>query len=248
MSSTKRPLRSTKPRARNTRRGVTVVARGPKGEETFQGRSAIAADGVNSAIAASLGMNEARAVFMPRVGGQDLIMTGVECPVRDAGSSHLSWTVPDLPGGRFMLDPRDGDRWQVGGDLEAVRQHPVYGAWFRNARLLYPTAFSATVRTANLNPVAGRVIAIGDAASPIETWVQGAMACGYQAAKAQAREINGQPGYAGYVAWWRQAFYFCDPGYFRRIVAHHTLTWNKMCTNEEVDYICRAVKGYKTPG
>jgi hypothetical protein len=39
------------------------------------------------------------------------------------------------------------------------------------------------------------------------------------------------------VAWWRQAFYFNDPGYFRRVAAHHTLTWNKMCTDEEVDYI-----------
>jgi digeranylgeranylglycerophospholipid reductase len=223
--------------AENTAKGVKVYARGPNGDEVFEGRKAIAADGVNSAIAASLNMNEKRAVFMERVSGSPRILTGVECPINECVNSHLSWTAPEMPGGNFMLDPRDGEKWQFGGDLEAVKQHPVYADWFKNAKLLYRTAFSATVRTANLNPVAGNVIAIGDAASPIETWVQGSMACGYQAVKALTKEMNGQRGYEEYVTWWRQAFYFCDPGYFKRIVSHHTLTWDKMCTNLEVDYI-----------
>jgi len=223
--------------AQNTAKGVKVFARGPKGEEVFEGRTAIAADGVNSKIAASLNMNDRRAVFMEHVTGEDLIMTGIECPINESVNSHLSWALPEMPGGRFMLDRRDGEKWQFGGDLEAVRQEPQYADWFKNAKLLYTTAFTATVRTANLNPVEGNVIAIGDAASPIETWVQGAMACGYQAVKALTKEMNGQRGFEEYVTWWRQAFYFCDPGYFKRIVAHHTLTWNKMCTNEEIDYI-----------
>jgi flavin-dependent dehydrogenase len=192
--------------AKNTAKGVKITARGPNGDEVFEARTAIAADGVNSAIAASLNMNAKRAIFMDRVTGEDLIMTGIECPINESVNSHLSWALPEMPGGRFMLDRRDGDKWQFGGDLDAVKHEPAYADWFKNAKLLYTTAFTATVRTANLYPVEGNVIAIGDAASPIETWVQGAMACGYQAVKALTKEMNGQRGFEEYITWWRQAF------------------------------------------
>jgi hypothetical protein len=41
---------------------------------------------------------------------------------------------------------------------------------------------------------AGNVLIIGDAISN-ESWIQGAIACGYQGAKATLKELNGQKGY-----------------------------------------------------
>jgi len=223
--------------AENTRAGVKIMVTTDSGEETLEARRAIAADGTNSKVVESLGMNQRRAVFMPHVEGVDHILEGVECPIPEKVNSHLSWTVPEMPGGRFMLDQRDGDKTLFSGNYEVVSKESEYAPWFRNARIVEKTAFSATVRTPLRDPIEGNVIAIGDAATPIETWVQGALACGYQAVKALLKEMNGQKGFPEYLAWWHQAFYFMDPGYFKRVVAHHTLTWNKMCTNEEVDYI-----------
>jgi hypothetical protein len=96
-------------------------------------------------------------------------------------------------------------------------------------------AFTATVRTPIREPVAGNTIVIGDAAALIETWIQGAIACGHQAVKAILKELNGQKGYPVYINWWRKAFFLNDPGYFKRIVTHHSL--NIICSDEEVDYI-----------
>lgn len=223
--------------AENTSDGVKVFIRTELGPETLEARKAIAADGVNSRVVESLGLNEKRVVFMRLVQGVDYIMGGVEPTIPEYVNSHLSFTIPSINGGSFSLDPRDGDKMLFEGNYEEVSAKLKYIPWFRNARILKKTAFSATVRTPILEPIAGNVMAIGDAACPIETWVQGAIACGYQAVKAIAKELNGQKGYPEYVAWWRQAFYFNDPGYFKRVVAHHTLTWNKMCTDEEIDYV-----------
>jgi hypothetical protein len=185
----------------------------------------------------SLGLNEKRKVFLPLVKGSQIVAEGVEPTIAEHINSHLSFIIPSMTTGRFTMDPRDGNKKLIGSNYQQVMAMPEYAPWFRNFRLVQKTAFSATIRTPLREPIAGNVIAIGDAATPIETWIQGAVACGYQAVKAIGKELNGQKGYPEYITWWQQAFYFNDPGYFKRIVAHHTLTWNKMCTDEEVDYI-----------
>jgi flavin-dependent dehydrogenase len=223
--------------AENTPDGVKVQIRGKSGEQTIVARAAIAADGVSSKIVDSLGLNEKRKVFLPLVRGIQNIVEGVEPDITEHINSHLSFAIPSIPMGRFSIDPRDGNKQVVGNNYKYVMALPEYAPWFRNFRLLKKTAFSATIRTSIREPIAGNVIAIGDAATPIETWIQGAIACAYQAVKAIGKELNGRKGYPEYITWWQQAFYFNDPGYFRRVVAHHTLTWNKMCTEEEVDYI-----------
>jgi len=223
--------------AENTRDGVKVFVRTEAGEQTLEARKAIAADGVSSRIVESLGLNEKRKVFLPLVKGSQIVAEGVEPTIAEHINSHLSFTIPSVTTGRFTMDPRDGNKKLIGSNYKQVMAIPEYAPWFRNFRLVQKTAFSATIRTPLREPIAGNVIAIGDAATPIETWIQGAVACGYQAVKAIGKELNGQKGYPEYIAWWQQAFYFNDPGYFKRIVTHHTLTWNKMCTDEEVDYI-----------
>jgi flavin-dependent dehydrogenase len=225
--------------AENTSSGVRVTVIDARGSKTVEGGKCIAADGVNSKIVDSVGLNQRRKIFLPLVKGASFVMEGVDCPLPEAKSGHLTWMFPDLPGGRFMLDPRDSGKWWVGQNWEIISKQPEFAPWFRRAKVVRRTAFSATVRTPLYEPVLGNIIAIGDAAAPIETWVQGSIACGYLAAKTMLRELDGRKALPEYLAWWQQAFYFNDPGYFKRVVAHHLLSWNKTCSAEEIDFIYR---------
>jgi hypothetical protein len=69
----------------------------------------------------------------------------------------------------------------------------------------------------------------------VETWVQGASASGYLAVQAIIKEFEGKPGNAEYTRWWQQAFFFNEPGFFKRTVAHHALL--DTIEDEEMDYI-----------
>ena len=94
---------------------------------------------------------------------------------------------------------------------------------------------AATIRTPILETVAGNVVIIGDAAAIIETWRQGAVACGYMAVKAIEKELGGQKGYPEYIDWWQKAFYFNEPAYLRRVVTYAAVF--NSCSAEEIDYI-----------
>jgi len=225
--------------AENTKSGVKVTVTDDRRSKAIEGGKCIAADGVNSKIVDSLGLNKKRKVFLPLVKGASFVMEGIDCPLTEARNGHLTWMFPDLPGGRFMLDPRDNGKWWVGQNWEILSKQPQYASWFRQAKVIRRAAFSATVRTPLYEPILENVIAIGDAASPIETWVQGSIACGYQAAKTLLRELSGRKASFEYLAWWQQAFYFNDPGYFKRVVAHHLLSWNQICSAEEINFIYR---------
>jgi flavin-dependent dehydrogenase len=231
--------------AENTPTGVKVTVQEKGGTRVLEAGKVIAADSINSRIVESLGLNKGRPVFMPNVNGPQYVMEGVETAFPEQHLGHLSWTIPSLEGGRFMTDVRDGGKYLVGGNLEAIKGDKRFASWLANARIVKKTAFAATVRMPLRNPVAGNVLVIGDAASSVETWVQGAIACGFQAARATANELAGRKGYEEYTAWWQQAFYCNDPGYFKRVVAHHVFTWDKVCTDEEVDYIFQALEGRK---
>jgi hypothetical protein len=117
----------------------------------------------------------------------------------------------------------------------------MYKPWFRNAEIVKEMAFSCSVRTPIREPVAGNIVIVGDAAAPVEAWRQGAVACGYQAVKAIEKELNGQKGYSEYVDWWQRAFYFNEPGYFKRVVIHGGIF--SFCTTEEIDYIYQLFQG-----
>ena len=43
---------------------------------------------------------------------------------------------------------------------------------------------------------------IGDAAAFVETQAQGALSCGFRAADAVAKELEGKPGFEEYNQWW----------------------------------------------
>jgi flavin-dependent dehydrogenase len=221
--------------AENTAQEVKISIQTKSGERTLEAKKTIAADGVNSRIVDSLGLNQKRYVFNPKAQGVANVVEGVEPTIPGHETAWLSVNIPSIGIGRVGIGLMPGDTKWASGSYQELTKVPEYAPWFRHTRVVKKMAFTATVRTPIREPVAGNVIVIGDAAAPIETWIQGAIACGYQAVKAILKELNGQKGYPEYITWWQKAFFFNDPGYFKRIVTHHGL--NMICSDEEVDYI-----------
>jgi len=59
--------------------------------------------------------------------------------------------------------------------------------------------------------------------------------------KATVKELNGEKGYPEYTAWWQKAFYFNEPGYFKRLMTHHGVL--ELWTDDEMDYISQFFQG-----
>jgi len=237
--------------AENTPDGVKVRVRGKSGEQTLEARTAIAADGLSSTIVDSLGLNKDRKVMTPPIKILDYEMEGVEPNIP---GFTLPWiSIPSLnPYGNFGMGLKAEGRVSLfamtsgtlapSTALDNFMKHPNFAPWFRNARVVKKTAASVEpgLRTPIGEPVAGNVVIIGDAGAPVETWIQGAVACGYQAVKAIEKELNGQKGYPEYIAWWQQAFAFNDPHYWK---VAGVFPLNYICTDDEIDYIYKLFEG-----
>jgi hypothetical protein len=97
-----------------------------------------------------------------------------------------------------------------------------------------------SARSSILEPVAGNVLVVGDAAVVVETSNPGAIACGFRAAKATLLEMEGKNGYADYTRWWQGAFDCNDPDYLK--AAGRFFSINAHCTDAEVDYLYNLVQ------
>ncbi len=224
--------------AENTPDGVKVLVRGKSGEQTLEARKAIAADGFGSRIVESLGLNKRRQVI-DRVRELSYVLEGVECTIPEHQYSWLHFECPTFSntgiGRSFGMGTWGGNTKFVGSNWKDFAKSSMYAPWFRHAQVVKEMAMVATIRTPIREPIDGNVVIIGDAAAPIETWRQGAVACGYQAVKAIENELSGQKGYQEYIDWWQKAFYFNEPAYFKRVVTYASVF--DSCSAEEIDYI-----------
>jgi flavin-dependent dehydrogenase len=224
--------------AENTPDGVRVGVRGESGEQTLEAKKAIAADGASSRIVESLGLNKSRMV-LGNANGVSYVLEGVECTIPEHECSWLHFECPTFPnkgiGRSFGMGTWGGNNKFVGDNWKDFAKLPMYAPWFHHAQVVKEMAVAATIRTPILEPVAGNVVIVGDAAAPIESWRQGAVACGYMAVKAIKKELSGQRGYPEYVDWWQKAFYFNEPGYLKRTVIYASVF--DLCSAEEIDYI-----------
>jgi flavin-dependent dehydrogenase len=221
--------------AENTPDGVKISVKADSGEKTLEARKAIAADGCNSVIVDSLGLNEKRVVIIPNAQGVGFVVEGVEPDVPGHETAHFSFNIPSAPSARTGVGLFSGDTWWINQGSQDLANIPGFESWFSKARVVRKTAFANVVRTPIREPVAGNVVIVGDAAGTAETWIQGAIACGYQAVKAILKELDGQSGYPEFCAWWQKAFYFNDPNYFKRLAFHGMV--NKVLNDEETDYV-----------
>ena len=240
--------------AENTPDGVEVQVRTKSGEQALEARMAIAADGWGSRIVDSLGLNKNRKVTSGRgVKAFGLLLEGVETELRL--NSWLNFTIPSLnPAGGFSMSMLAGDSNIVGtavlggiSPVEAIDKFmklPAFAPWFRNARVVGKTAHAGIAEHVQLppirEPVTGNVLIISDAGG-IEATNPGAIACGYQAAKATLKELNGQKGYPEYINWWQQSFENLLP-IFKKAAARF-MALNSVCSDDDADYIYRVLQG-----
>jgi len=235
----------------NTADGVRVTVENKAGTVVHQASKLIAADGKDSKTAAQLGVFEGRRVSELPHGGVGFVVEGVDT---DFGlNGWLCFTVPSLsPIGNLWMFQVTGDRYIVGTSqrhgssasesTERFMQLPYFKPWFAGAKVVRKLAFGSMGLLKPLTePVAGNVLILGEAAGVGETSIPGAIACGFQAAKAVLKELNGTAGFADYCGWWAQAFEGVDPIHGK--AAGRFFVLNSLCTDEEVDYLYQAYAG-----
>jgi flavin-dependent dehydrogenase len=231
--------------AENGPDGVKVIVRGKVGLQTIEARAAIAADGINSNIVESLGMNKKRRVLGPLMKFVGYDLEGVETDLPPC--SVVCMYVPSINYGRFciiVMGQMAGDRTAlVSGteeELQKLMRHPTFSPWFHHAQVVNKNAVAVGTKHGILTPieepVEGNVLVVGDAGAVAETWIQGAVASAYMAVKGIEKELNGQRGYAEYISWWQKAFYFHNPEYFRMLFQLFGLA-SALSFDEDVDYL-----------
>jgi flavin-dependent dehydrogenase len=205
--------------AENQKRGVLVTIKHRGRVSVLAAARLIAADGLNSRLAETMGLNKARPVI-------------VKGPVLE--TVYQGAELPHPPGFAFILgnDMKGGDGFlfvyphaavenacavmvncrfpadQCLDRIEHFTKKSKFAVWFRNARLIHRTAAVVTVRPPSAQPVIGHVLFIGDAPAYGETLVAGAMFCGFHAADAVYRELAGKNGFAWYCDLWASKFDF----------------------------------------
>jgi flavin-dependent dehydrogenase len=215
----------------NTGSGVTVKLRSGAREFSEPAAYAIAADGVNSRMVASLGLNESRRKFFARFMVMACHIEGVDCPYPQSWITFVG--KGQTKGGRGQIymcpKPHNGKtdpavyELTVGvpalgpqclsaqEELEHFMTRGRFAAWFRTARIVERRAATLNFHTPLAHPVEGRVVVAGDAAAFIETYVQGAIMYGYRAAAAVARELETGSGLGEYADYWKKTFEYNDP-------------------------------------
>lgn len=225
--------------AANTADGVEVRAIGKSGDLSFNGSHLIAADGRKSKVFESLGLNVPS--NRPLRHRLSLIMEGVEAPLLE--NSYFTWLIPSVsPTGNIgmSLFSRNCVRLGVGSSsakppsviLDEFLKLPAYRSWFAKSRVVGKLGDGSIGRKPMMNPIIGNIIFIGDAAAISETFIQGAVACGYQATKAIEKESNGQDGFSEYTDWWLRAFQFKKNKSYE---PYYPL--NRVKTDEEMDFL-----------
>jgi len=231
--------------AENTADGVKVRVQTKSGEETLGAKRVIAADGQASKIVESMGLNETRRIVGP--GSQILmyILEGVSNPLSE--SSFIKTSIPSINRREITLalwahgmnqlvtGVNVGEKVSLPTILENFMKHSPFASWFQNARIVRKKGCTTVMRTPIGEAAIGSVIIIGDAAAFVETGIRGALACGYQAAKATLKALNGQDGNKEYVDWWQHSFYFHSREYL--MAGRHIAPIASVCTDEEVDFV-----------
>lgn len=229
--------------AANTDGGVEVRAERNSKITALKARHVIAAEGRASRIVESLGLNKDRLTRQPRH-RLSFIMEGIEAPLGD--NSYFACIVPSIsPTGNIgvCLHANGRNRLGVGSSsdkppsviLEEFMKLPAYRPWFAHASIVGKMADGSVWRAPIREPVIGNIIIAGDAGGP-ETWIQGAVACGYQAVKAIEKESSGQKGFEQYTAWWQNAFQFNKKRKFGT-PAERPYPLDRVKNDEELDFL-----------
>ena len=233
-------------KAVNTEEGVTTTLQKNGVQSEVKSKLAIAADGVNSRITQSLGLNKERTLFgTPQV--LSYILAGVKPAIPNAfimfqGKSCRGYFMPKAP-----REKEAPPLYELSGFTEefmkAFMAEGKVSSWFKNARVVKRTSAVINFYTPLRDPVAGKIMIVGDAASFIEVYVQGAIMYGFRAAKAAAKELREGNGLGDYVKYWQDSYEYHIPE--KREQAFRTALGITNLMDEEIDYLFAVMEPYK---
>jgi digeranylgeranylglycerophospholipid reductase len=109
-----------------------------------------------------------------------------------------------------------------------------------SARVVGKTGCAARAYTSLRVPFRGNALVIGDAAAYVEVEMQGALACGFHAARGVAAELAGHGGFARYTEWWQKSFEFNGDDYLQ-VAQGFALV--PTYTDDELDYLFGLIEG-----
>ena len=124
---------------------------------------------------------------------------------------------------------------------------------FTNARIIDTHGCAVKAYMSLKKPYTDNVLAIGDSAAFVEVEVQGALMCGYHAAKAVNNELDGKNGFEMYSDWWIDSFEFNRDEYLQVSQGYALVP---TYSDDELDYLFSLLHGkilegtysqYKTP-
>ena len=183
----------------------------------------IAADGLNSRLAETMGMNKNRPVILQ---GPcfEIVFEGADFPYPPGisfvfgkdmlGGSGFLFVYP-YAGGENRLCVMVNNRFPAHQSLKIINhftQQSRFSSWFKKATPVHHTSAIVTIRSPMVTPSIGRMLFIGDAAAYGETLIPGAIRCGYYAAEAVQEELSGNNGFKKYEEFWSSNFeYVTNP-------------------------------------
>lgn len=204
--------------------GVKAKMRHNGSEEWVAGKYLLAADGVDSQIVQSMGLNERRKMFI-RTRVLDYYFADVQTPYPDAWVQFIGGDFNGVSGSLLHKPDRDGYKniYEIRAlpaagsgighkeSLQRLVAHPILKEWFSGASLIKKAGCRWTCWTPIPSPARDRVIIVGDAASFQEVENQGAVMCGFKAVKAVVKREKGENGFEEYNQFWQESFEFNDP-------------------------------------
>ena len=244
----------------NTEEGVRVDITAGDKAQVVEGKKGILADGVNSRMVESIGLNLGRKVPWPRAMFVEYVMEGVDNPFPNAVLSFagkkacksgdiLVWPNSKGLPGILAFDTVSATPFEYPTKAinYFIHDSPYASTWFKHARVVERTAGSLLPRAAIPVPYIRNVLAIGDAAAFIEVENQGAMMCGFQAANAVHEELKGSGGFERYVEWWKRSFEFNHPEVLKAMAVLPTFKAG-IYSDEDIDYLFGLVDGEELYG
>jgi flavin-dependent dehydrogenase len=239
----------------NIEKGVKVEVTKEGRSLLIEGRKGIVADGVNSPMVESMGLNKERKVLGSRAVFLEYIMEGVDNPFPNAVLNFHGEKISKF-GPVFLWPNSKGlPRIMVMSRLPKYPSEVIdyfisdspYASWFKHAQIIEKTGGSLVPRAAISEPCIGNILVIGDAAAFIEVENQGAMMCGFQAGNAVCEELNGSDGFKRYVEWWKRSFEFNHPELLKAMAVLPAIEVRGY-RDEDIDYLFSLVDGEEIYG
>ena len=247
--------------AENVKGGVKVTLRNRNRQFVVRGRVAVASDGVNSKILESLGVNQTRRKYFARFKVCSYHMEDVDCPYPDSWITFVGTGHTKGKRGQLYMCPKphngrtDPPVYELTAgipvvpkslgiaperELEFVTKEGPFASWFRNMKIADVRAATLNFFTPLVDPIVGNVVAVGDSASFIETYVQGAVMYGYQAGNAIVKYLSTGSGLEDYAATWKDSFEYNDPEEIKLATQGFGL---HVLKDDDIDYLFGLTKG-----